>query len=171
MAGDYDFMTTYGTGQALTVSTASRFRGLIIHHGYSGTADVGRPPRPSTSVWMRRSSRIPERQLRLLLQAYGRYPPLPRSSRNLRRLDRQKENFAVSSTTRAGNFTINYNLSRGNWKHNFSLNLADSQNEVVPLWNPTAIRTADSAGTHHHGGSADQCPLRLENEWFLPELR
>ena len=42
--------------------------------------------------------------------------------------------------------TINYNLSRGNWKHNFSLNLADSQNEVVRYGTP-AIRTADSAGT------------------------
>ena len=27
--------------------------------------------------------------------------------------------------------TINYNLTHGNWKHNFSLNVADSHNEVV----------------------------------------
>ncbi len=76
----------------------------------------------------------------------GRYPPLPDRPRNLRRLDRQRRT-AVSSTTRAfSELSINYNLSRGNWKHNFSLNLADSQNEVVRYGTP-AIRTADSAGT------------------------
>ena len=79
----------------------------------------------------------PERQLRLLLLS----PIVPGTFG----ASIAKENRGILDN-QGWELTINYNLSRGDWKHNFSLNLADSQNEVVRYGTP-AIRTSDSAGT------------------------
>lgn len=51
-----------------------------------------------------------------------------------------KENRGIMDN-KGWELTVNYSLSKGNWTHNFSLNIADSKNEVVK-YGPRSINSA-----------------------------
>lgn len=88
--GDYDFMTTYGTWANAYGFNGVPVQGLMFTMGnelLTWETAKNLQHRCGCDVLQE----YPERQLRLLLQAYGRYPPLPDRPRNLRRLDRQGE--------------------------------------------------------------------------------
>ena len=141
--GDYDFMTTYGTWANAYGFNGVPVQGLMFTMGNelltwetAKTFNIGVDATFFKNTLSVNFDYFYKRTEDILLS-----PIVPGTFG----ASIAKENRGILDN-QGWELTINYNLSRGNWKHNFSLNLADSQNEVVRYGTP-AIRTADSAGT------------------------
>lgn len=141
--GDYDFMTTYGTWANAYGFNGVPVQGLMFTMGNelltwetAKTFNIGVDATFFKNTLSVNFDYFYKRTEDILLS-----PIVPGTFG----ASIAKENRGILDN-QGWELTINYNLSRGNWKHNFSLNLADSQNEVVRYGTP-AIRTSDSAGT------------------------
>ena len=141
--GDYDFMTTYGTWANAYGFNGVPVQGLMFTMGNelltwetAKTFNIGVDATFFKNTLSVNFDYFYKRTEDILLS-----PIVPGTFG----ASIAKENRGILDN-QGWELTINYNLSRGDWKHNFSLNLADSQNEVVRYGTP-AIRTSDSAGT------------------------
>ena len=127
--GDYDFMTTYGTWANAYGFNGVPVQGLMFTMGNelltwetAKTFNIGVDATFFKNTLSVNFDYFYKRTEDILLS-----PIVPGTFG----ASIAKENRGILDN-QGWELTINYNLSRGNWKHNFSLNLADSQSAMEP---------------------------------------
>ena len=140
--GDYDFMTTYGVWANAYGFNGTPVPGLMFTMGNelltwetAKTFNIGLDATFFNNTLSVNFDYFYKRTQDILL------PPIVPGTFGA---SIAKENRGVLDN-QGWELTINYNLKRGAWNHNFSLNLADSRNEVV-RYGATKIDGGDATG-------------------------